>query len=81
VAEDVDAGLGVGPVAAQQSTEKTTLLALTGQGFEVRATTGREGSMLILQKGKDIYLCNIVGAVLGPIFKEEMKPSPCYRIQ
>jgi hypothetical protein len=47
----------IGPAAAQPATTKrptVALPALTAQGFEVKAAFA---SYLVLQKGKDVWLC------------------------
>jgi len=72
------AGL-IGGVAAAQTEIKRqakalSLSALTAQGFEVKAITGREA--LIVQKGKDVYWCTLHLANTAPL----SYLSECYSI-
>jgi hypothetical protein len=56
------------PAAAQQ-TRRVSLAALTAQGFEVKAVTGNQVGVvgtLVLQKEKDIYLCNSKDLSIDP---------------
>ena len=71
--------LGLGPAAAQQrprppAFQRITVSALTAQGFEVKAITGREA--LIMQKGKDVYWCGLRVADTSPMSYQ----SDCYSI-
>jgi hypothetical protein len=57
------------PAAAQQ-TRRVSLSSLTAQGFEVKAVTGNQVGVigtLVLQKEKDVYLCNSRDLSIDPI--------------
>ena len=71
--------LGPGPAAAQprehaSPLKRITLSSLTAQGFEVRAFA--EGGAVIVQKGKDVYRCNLRVADTSPLSYQ----SDCYSI-
>ena len=72
------AGLIGGSAAAQHETKRQakaiSLSALTAEGFDVKAITGREA--LILQKGKDVYWCTLRLANTAPL----SYLSECYSI-
>ena len=72
------AGLIGGSAAAQHETKRQikaiSLSALTAEGFEVKAITGREA--LIVQKGKDVYWCTLHLANTSPL----SYVSECYSI-
>jgi hypothetical protein len=72
------AGLMGGAAAAQTETKRQvkalSLSALTAQGFEVKAITGREA--LIVQKGRDVYWCTLRLANTAPL----SYLSECYSI-
>ena len=72
------AGLIGGPASAQREIKRPvkapSLSALTAEGFEVKAITGREA--LILQKGKDVYWCTLHLANTAPL----SYLSECYSI-
>lgn len=65
------------PAVAQQHPQATPLAVLTAQGFEVKAAGGRDGTLLFLQKGKEVFFCTIFSAMLGP----NHEPTPCYPIR
>ncbi len=72
--------LALCPAAAQQRPhhagfKRVTVSALTAQGFEVRAITGREA--LILQKGEQVYWCGLRVADTSPLSYQ----SDCYAIR
>jgi hypothetical protein len=56
------ASSGSQPAAAQQTRlAKVSLSSLTAQGFEIKAVSGNQAGVigtLVLQKEKDVYLCN-----------------------
>ncbi len=54
--------------------KRVTVAALTAQGFEVKAITGREA--LILQKGQEVYWCGLRVADTSPLSYQ----SDCYAI-
>lgn len=64
------AGLFARPVMAQQPrvAKLVPLSTLTDQGFEVKAAVGRSGvpGTLVLQKGKDVYLCSSKEIAIQP---------------
>ena len=64
------------PAAAQQkpALKRVTLSALTAQGFEVKAFA--EGGAVIVQKGQDVYRCNLRVADTSPLSYQ----SDCYSI-
>jgi hypothetical protein len=71
--------LGLAPVAAQQREhasplKRITLSSLTAQGFEVKAFA--EGGAVIVQKGQDVYRCNLRVADTSPLSYQ----SDCYSI-
>jgi len=72
------AGLSGGSAAAQHEIKRPfkapSLSALTAEGFEVKAITGREA--LIVQKGKDVYWCTLHLANTSPL----SYVSECYSI-
>lgn len=56
----------------QQATQKTTVSSLAAQGVEVKAAyPGGAVTLLVLQKGKDVFLCAVAWRL----------PSDCYLIQ
>ncbi len=64
------------PAAAQQSQVKAvTLSSLAEQGFEVKAVGKGDG--LIVQKGKDVFLCTLRLANTSPLSYQ----SECYAIR
>jgi ribosomal protein S12 len=72
--------LAAGAAAAQQRPhragfKRVTVSALTAQGFEVKAITGREA--LILQKGEQVYWCGLRVADTSPLSYQ----SDCYAIR
>jgi hypothetical protein len=63
------ASLAASPTGAQQ-TRRVSLSSLTAQGFEVKAVTGNQVGVvgtLVLQKEKDVYLCNSKDLSIDPI--------------
>lgn len=63
--------LGLRPSAAQQprSPKSVSLSSLTAQGFEVKAATATQSgvvSTLVLQKDKDVYLCEAADLSIQP---------------
>jgi len=71
-----------GPAAAQQTpphpqsqVKAVTLTSLTEQGFEIKAVGKGEG--LIVQKGKDVFLCTLRLANTSPL----SYLSECYAIR
>ena len=55
--------------------KRVTVSALTAQGYEVKAITGREA--LILQKGEQVYRCDLRVADTSPLSYQ----SDCYAIR
>jgi hypothetical protein len=72
--------LGLAPAAAQQRPHhpafmRITLSSLTAQGFEVKAVA--TGEAVIVQKGKDVYRCNLRVADTSPLSYQ----SDCYSVR
>ena len=63
------------PPHPQSQMKAVTLSSLTEQGFEVKAVGKGEG--LILQKGKDVFLCTLRLANTSPL----SYLSECYAIR
>jgi hypothetical protein len=63
------------PPHPQSQVKAVTLSSLTEQGFEVKAVGKGEG--LILQKGKDVFLCTLRLANTSPL----SYLSECYAIR
>jgi ribosomal protein S12 len=69
--------LAASPASAQQrrpAMKRVTLSALTAQGFEVKAFA--PGQALIVQKGAQVYRCNLRVADTSPLSYQ----SDCYAI-
>jgi hypothetical protein len=78
----VAAGFICGPAAAQQPVPRqpsqvkaVTLTSLTEQGYEIKAVGKGDG--LIVQKGKDVFLCTLRLANTSPL----SYLSECYSIR
>jgi hypothetical protein len=61
--------ISVSAPAGAQQTRRVSLSSLTAQGFEVKAVTGNQVGVigtLVLQKEKDVYLCNSKDLSIDP---------------
>ncbi len=73
------AALALNPAAAQQrpphaGLKRVTLSSLTAQGYEVKAFA--QGQALIVQKGTQVYRCNLRVADTSPLSYQ----SDCYAV-